>query len=59
MQGLSDEESEFVRTLARIRDHKLRYFFMMLGEAIAENSDAQHRMPYVAENAGPEPRAMP
>jgi hypothetical protein len=35
MHGLSDTESEFLDTLSRISDPKLRYFYMMLGEAIA------------------------
>jgi len=58
MHRLSDEETEFLDTLGRIRDPKLRYFFIMLGGAIAESVHAQSLAPCAPANGAPEVGAV-
>lgn len=45
------EAREFLATLERMPDERVRYFYMMLGEAIADSG--QIAMPTIQANTGP------
>ncbi len=45
------EERQFMRVFANIKDDKVRYFFAMLADAVAQSSEQVHARVYGTDQA--------